>query len=77
MDGQNLKGVELMKAFLENLAGLIKVKTMITIVVLFVFAKLSMAGEITAENVMVVVSTVIAFYFGTVSEKKRTGGNEQ
>ena len=27
-------------------------------------------GDITAENVMLVVSTVIAFYFGTQHEKK-------
>ena len=54
----------------ENLAALVKVKTIITLVVLTVFTRLAMRGEISAENVMVVVSTVIAFYFGTVSERK-------
>lgn len=56
--------------FLKNIANLIKVKTLVTLVVIAVFAVLSLQGEITGENVMVVVSTVIAFYFGTVYEKK-------
>ena len=55
--------------FLENLANLIKVKTLVTIAVMGVFATLALKGTITADNVMIVVSTVIAFYFGTQSEK--------
>lgn len=56
--------------FLKNLAALIKVKTIVTLVVLAVFAVLALRGSITGDNVMVIVSTVVAFYFGTVSEKK-------
>ena len=55
--------------FLKNLAALIKVKTIVTLTVIAVFAYLAATGSITAENVMVVVSTVIAFYFGTQHEK--------
>ena len=55
---------------LKNFAALIKVKTIITMVVIAIFAVLSMRGDIAADNVMIVVSTVIAFYFGTQSEKK-------
>lgn len=55
---------------LKNLAALIKVKTIVTMVVIAVFAYLALTGAITADNVMIVVSTVIAFYFGTQSEKK-------
>jgi len=55
--------------FLKNLAGLIKVKTIVTITVMAVFSVLAMRGAITADNVMIVVSTVIAFYFGTQHEK--------
>ena len=55
---------------LKNLAALIKVKTIVTLVVIAVFAYLALTGTITADNVMIVVSTVIAFYFGTQSEKK-------
>lgn len=55
--------------FLKNLASLIKVKTLVTLVVISVFAHLAVSGAITADNVMIVVSTVIAFYFGTQHEK--------
>ncbi len=55
---------------MKNLAGLIKVKTLITLTVMVVFTVLSLKGHITADNGMVVVSTVIAFYFGTQTEKK-------
>ncbi|MBO5953127.1 MAG: hypothetical protein J6Q53_03265 [Oscillospiraceae bacterium] len=55
---------------LKNLASLLKVKTIVTMVVITVFATLALRGDITADNVMIVVSTVIAFYFGTQHEKK-------
>ena len=54
---------------LKNLANLIKVKTLVTLAVLGVFTVLSLRGDITADNVMVIVSTVTAFYFGTQHEK--------
>ena len=56
--------------FLKNLAALIKVKTIVTMVVIVIFAALSLRGDITSDNVMIVVSTVIAFYFGTQAERK-------
>jgi hypothetical protein len=56
--------------FLKNIANLIKVKTIVTLIVIAVFAVLALRGDIAPDNVMIVVSTVIAFYFGTVYEKK-------
>ena len=58
--------------FLENLANLIKVKTLVTLVVLTVFAVLALRGDINPDNVMYIVTTVVAFYFGTQHEKKTT-----
>lgn len=55
--------------FLRNLANLIKVKTIVTLTVITIFAVLALRGDISADNVMVIVSTVVAFYFGTVAEK--------
>ena len=55
---------------LKNFAALVKVKTIVTLVVIAVFAVLALRGDITPDNVMVIVSSVIAFYFGTVYEKK-------
>lgn len=54
---------------LKNLANLIKVKTIVTIVVLAVFAVLALQGDIAADKVLVIVSMVISFYFGTQHEK--------
>lgn len=58
-----------MEQLIKNLANLVKVKTMVTLVVLAVFAKLAFTGAISADNVMVIVSTVIAFYFGTQTKE--------
>ena len=57
--------------FLKNLANLVKVKTIVTLTVIAIFAVLALRGDITADNVMVIVSTVIAFYFGSQSEKNK------
>ena len=53
----------------ENLAKLIKVKTLVTLAVTSVFAVLSLTGKISPDNVMVIVSMVVSFYFGTQQEK--------
>lgn len=59
-----------MQTFKENLAKLVKVKTFVTLTVIAVFAVLALRGDIAPDNVMTVVSMVIAFYFGTQAEKK-------
>ena len=58
--------------FLKNLANLVKVKTIVTLVVIAVFAYLAITGAITPDNVMVITTTVVAFYFGTQHEKKES-----
>lgn len=58
-----------MKKLIDNVADLIKVKTLATFAIIAVFAVLALRGTITADNVMIIVSTVIAFYFGTQHEK--------
>ena len=55
--------------FLDNLAALIKVKTLVTLAVILVFVVLAITGKISADNVMIIVSSVISFYFGTQHEK--------
>lgn len=61
---------EMKAKFLENLANLIKVKTLVTLAVVGVFAILALKGDILPDSVMLVVSSVISFYFGTQHEKK-------
>ena len=55
---------------LKNIAALIKVKTIVTMVVIAIFAVLSLRGDITSDNAMIIISMVVSFYFGTQAEKK-------
>lgn len=59
-----------MKQILTNIANLIKVKTIVTLVVITVFAVLALKGLIAPDNVMIIISMVVSFYFGTQHEKK-------
>ena len=60
-----------MNKLMDNFANLIKVKTIVTLVVTGVFAVLSLRGTISADNVMIIISMVVSFYFGTQTEKKK------
>jgi hypothetical protein len=59
--------------FLKNIANLFKVKTLVTIAVISVFCVLALRGDITSDNVMIIVTAVVSFYFGTQHEKKKDG----
>lgn len=59
-----------MEKFKNNLANLIKVKTIVTLAVIAVFSVLALKGNIAPDNVMLIVTSVISFYFGTQHEKK-------
>lgn len=54
---------------LEAIANLFKVKTIVTLVVCTVFAVLALNGTINPDNVMIIVSMVVSFYFGTQHER--------
>ena len=58
-----------MQDFLKNLAALIKVKTIVTLVVVVVFAILALRGGLQPDTVMTIVTMVVAFYFGTQNGK--------
>ena len=60
-----------MNKFLENLAQLVKVKTIVTLAVTLIFGILALKGAVTPDNVMVIVSMVVSFYFGTQHEKDK------
>ena len=59
-----------MEHILRNLANLIKVKTIVTLMVVTVFSVLAVRGAISADNVMIIISMVVSFYFGTQHEKQ-------
>ena len=56
--------------FIQKLVELMKVKSLVTFAVVAVFVVLALKGRIQPDNVMVVVSMVVSFYFGTQHEKK-------
>ena len=59
-----------MKELVKNFANLIKVKTIVTFLVLAVFTVLALRGDIKPDNVQIIVVMVVSFYFGTQHEKK-------
>lgn len=65
-----------MKDIGKNLANLLKVKTIVTLVVIAVFAVLALNGSIQPDNVMIIISMVVSFYFGTQHEKQPTSKTE-
>lgn len=63
-----------MNKLIENLANLIKVKTLVTLAVITVFVVLALNGAISPDNVMIIISMVVSFYFGTQHEKTTAPG---
>lgn len=59
-----------MENFKTNLADLLKVKTLVTLIVVGVFAALAMTGKIEPDAVTNITLIVVGFYFGTQHEKK-------
>ncbi len=59
-----------MPEVLKNLAALIKVKTIVTMVIVAIYAVLALRGNIDADGVEQITMVVIAFYFGTQLKEK-------
>lgn len=59
----------------RRLANLLAVKSIVTVILTAVFAALSWAGRISAEQFMTVFTVVVAFYFGTQAEKRQTAAD--
>jgi len=58
-----------MEKLINRAVDLLKVKTVITFAVVTVFSVLAIQGRIDSSDVMLVVSMVVSFYFGTQHEK--------
>lgn len=56
---------------LEKLKKLIDVKSIVTLVLTCVFSYLAITGKIETQQVMIIYTTIIAFYFGTQSNKNK------
>lgn len=54
----------------DAIIKLLKVKSLLTLTLTGVFAYLSIIKVISGEQFLTIFTTVVAFYFGTQSEKK-------
>lgn len=54
----------------ERFAKLIDVKSIVTVILTGIFAYLSVVGTVTGQEFLTVFTVVIAFYFGTQTQKK-------
>lgn len=59
--------MELLK---KRLANLLCVKSIVTIVLTGVFAYMTVMGQVSSDQFLTVFTVVIAFYFGTQTERK-------
>lgn len=59
-----------MNKFLDRLSKLINVKSIMTISLTIGFLVLTLGGLVTAEQFLMVYSTIVAFYFSTQANKK-------
>ncbi|RAQ30106.1 hypothetical protein DPQ25_00935 [Hydrogeniiclostridium mannosilyticum] len=68
--------------WLQRLSNLLCVKSIVTIILTIVFACLAITGKVSEQDFLTVFSVVIAFYFGTQSQRlnekisERTGLNK-
>ena len=56
-------------ALIKRLSNLLCVKSIVTLILTVVFADLAVTGRISSHDFLTIFSVVIAFYFGTQSER--------
>ena len=60
----------------EKLIKLVNVKSIVTILACLVFCYLSITHFITTDQFMNIFTVIVAFYFGTVAEKKNSDNSK-
>ena len=65
-----------MDVFIKRLANLLSVKSLISMLLTFVFCVITMRVLVSAELFMTIFATVIAFYFGTQTTKDNLNKDE-
>lgn len=64
------KGVKQMDKVIKRLANLLSVKSLVTLCLTVVFAVMALNGTI-SQDFMTIYAVIIAFYFGTQSQKQQ------
>lgn len=59
-----------MDQIIKRLSNLLTIKSLVTLALTAVFSVLTVKGEVSADQFLTVFTVVIAFYFGTQSEKR-------
>ena len=71
-----MKGECSMDIMRKGLANLLSVKSIVTIILTGVFAFMAVTGKI-SQDFMTIYAVVIAFYFGTQSQKVQDAVDQQ
>lgn len=67
---EKAKGVKQMDKVIKRLANLLSVKSLVTLCLTVVFAVMALNGNI-SQDFMTIYAVIIAFYFGTQSQKQQ------
>ena len=65
-----MKGVHMKELIIKRAANLLSVKSLVTLALTVVFAYMAVTEKI-SQDFMTVYAVVIAFYFGTQSQKQQ------
>ena len=71
-----MKGVHMKELIIKRAANLLSVKSITTLVLTVVFAYMAVAGKI-SQDFMTIYAVIIAFYFGTQSQKVQDAVDEK
>ena len=71
-----MKGVHMKELIIKRAANLLSVKSITTLVLTVVFAYMAVAGKI-SQDFMTIYAVIIAFYFGTQSQKVQDAVDQQ
>ena len=58
-----------MEQFCKRAAGLLSVKSLVTLTLTAVFAALALRGTVSGQDFLTIFLIVVSFYFGTQSQK--------
>ena len=64
-----MDGEKTMELIIKRAANLVSVKSVVTLTLTAVFSVLALTGRVSGQEFVTVFSVIIAFYFGTQSQK--------
>ena len=71
-----MKGVHMKELIIKRAANLLSVKSLVTLVLTVVFSYMAVTGQI-SQDFMTIYAVIIAFYFGTQSQKVQDAVDQQ